>query len=188
VVKTCSRDSPLPSIDYLRISGGMFHDCAVHDIDAVCYLLKERPHVVYSVAHSHIPSIAAINDVDTVVITMKFPSGALATIDLSRHSHYGYDQRVEVFGEKGMLVSENRRETELTSLTSGGTSRDVIMYSFPQRYAESYVNAMEHFLNVVEGKEEILVTMSDALSVSKIASAAEESHHTGKPVELKYEF
>jgi len=188
VVKTCSRDSPLPSIDYLRISGGMFHDCAVHDIDAVCSVLGERPSVVFSLAHSHIAHIAAINDVDTVVITMKFPSGALATIDLSRHAHYGYDQRVEVFGEKGMLVSENRRPTELTSLTSGGTSLDVIYHSFPQRYADSYVNAMEHFLNVLQGKEDLQVTMEDALSVSMIATAAEESHRTGKPIELKYDF
>ena len=50
-----------------------------------------------------------------------------------------------------MLVSENQRSTELTSLTGKGTSLDVIKYSFPQRYADSYVYAMEHFLDVIEG-------------------------------------
>jgi len=50
-----------------------------------------------------------------------------------------------------MLVSENQRQTELTSLTATGTSRDVIKHSFPQRYADSYVGAMDHFFDVVQG-------------------------------------
>lgn len=43
VIKTVSRDSPLPSIDYLRISGGIFHDCMVHDIDIITWVLGEYP-------------------------------------------------------------------------------------------------------------------------------------------------
>ena len=52
-----------------------------------------------------------------------------------------------------MLVSENQRPTELVSLTAAGTSHDVIKDSFTQRYAESYVGAMNHFLDVVQGTE-----------------------------------
>jgi len=52
-----------------------------------------------------------------------------------------------------MLVSENERPTELVSLTAAGTSHDVIKYSFPQRYAESYVGCMEHFFDVVQGTQ-----------------------------------
>lgn len=185
VVKTCSRDSPLPSAEYLAISGGMFHDCAVHDIDMICWLLGGKfPVSVYTVAHAHIDVIRSLGDVDTVVIAMKFDDGTLATIDLSRFAAYGYDQRVEVFGNKGMLVSENQRPTELTSLTGQGTSQDVIKYSFPQRYAESYVAAMEHFLDVVQGKAKISVSKTDTLNVSAIATACEESYRTGKPVSL----
>ena len=39
MIKTTSRDSPLPGIEYLKISGGIFHDCAVHDIDLVTWIL-----------------------------------------------------------------------------------------------------------------------------------------------------
>lgn len=59
---------------------------------------------------------------------------------------------VQVFGSKGMLVSENQRPTELTSHLKTGTSQDRIKFSFPQRYADSYVLAMKHFLNVVQGR------------------------------------
>lgn len=77
-------------------SGGIFHDCAVHDIDMVCWILEEFPNSVFTIAHAHNKEIEQLHDVDTVVIVMKFPSGVLSTIELSRNSSYGYDQRLEV--------------------------------------------------------------------------------------------
>lgn len=95
-VKTTSRDSPLPSIAYLKISRGIFHDCAVHDIDMVCWIVGEEPCGVFAQGSAFDPEIKAIGDVDTVAIVLKFPSEVIATIDLNRHSQYGYDQRLEV--------------------------------------------------------------------------------------------
>lgn len=95
-VRTTSRDSPLPSIAYLKISRGIFHDCAVHDIDMVCWIVGEEPCGVFAQGSAFDPEIGAIGDVDAVAIVLKFPSGVLATIDLNRHSQYGYDQRLEV--------------------------------------------------------------------------------------------
>jgi len=95
-VKTTSRDSPLPSMAYLKISTGIFHDCAVHDIDMACWVVGERHEGVFAQGSAFDPEIGAIGDVDKVVIVLKFPSGVLASIDLSRHSQYGYDQRLEV--------------------------------------------------------------------------------------------
>ena len=96
LIKTTSRDSPLPSMEYLKISGGMFHDTAVHDLDVICWMLNEEPVTIHAMGHVHMQAIEEIQDVDTIVISMKFPSGALSLTDLSRHSSYGYDQRVEV--------------------------------------------------------------------------------------------
>ncbi|XP_013412889.1 uncharacterized protein LOC106175433 isoform X2 [Lingula anatina] len=184
MVKMCSRDSPLPPMSYLKISGGIFHDCAVHDIDVICWILHQYPVSVYAQGHAHIKAIAEMDDVDTVAITMKFPSGALAMIDLSRNASYGYDQRLEVFGTKGMLVSENQRCTGVQHSCTTGTSLAPMHFSFPQRYADSYVLAMEHFLNVMEEKEAMEITKESTLTISKIATACEESYKLGKPVEL----
>ena len=84
MVKVCSRDSPLPSEAYLKISGGIFHDCAVHDIDMASWVLGEYPVEVFTYAYAFRQFIADMNDVDTVSISMKFPSGAIGQIDLSR--------------------------------------------------------------------------------------------------------
>ena len=103
MIKTTSRDSPLPPIAYLKQSQGMFHDCAVHDLDVVCWIMGEAPVEVFAQGTALHPEIAAMDDVDTIAIVLKFPSGALATIDLSRHSSYGYDQRLEVRCNSSMV-------------------------------------------------------------------------------------
>jgi len=68
----------------------------IHDIDMICWVLGAYPTSVYALAHAHVDVISALGDVDTVVISMKFADGTLATIDLSRYAAYGYDQRLEV--------------------------------------------------------------------------------------------
>lgn len=95
-IKTSSRDHPRPSIAYLKTAGGMYHDTAVHDIDMICWILGEEPEGVFAQGSVFDPEIQAINDVDTAAITLKFPSGVLATSDISRHASYGYDMRLEV--------------------------------------------------------------------------------------------
>ena len=62
----------------------------------VCWLVGEFPSEVHVFASANEAEIKAMNDVDTAVISLKFPSGVIAVIDISRLAVYGYDQRVEV--------------------------------------------------------------------------------------------
>lgn len=96
IIKTTSHDAVAPTVDYVKNSGGMFHDTSIHDLDVICWILNEEPVTVHAMGHAHSQAIAEVPDVDTIVITMKFPSGVISLIDLSRHSTYGYDQRIEV--------------------------------------------------------------------------------------------
>lgn len=187
-IKVCSRDSPLPSIEYLKISGGIFHDCAVHDIDMMVWILGEYPIRVAVAASANIPEIAEIGDFDTVAIVLTFASGTVGMIDLCRYSNYGYDQRLEVFGFKGMVKVENQQPIQGLETTYGLERKTCPMYySFASRYQNAYVNEMEHFLNVLEGKEQLKVDPQDTLAVSKIASACEEAARTGKTVDINWD-
>ena len=94
VVKITSRDSPMPSSDFLKISGGHFHDCGIHDVDIICWIMGEVPDTVFCLAHVFHSHIAEMDDVDTVGVIMKFPSGAIGQIDQSREAVYGYDHRI----------------------------------------------------------------------------------------------
>lgn len=77
-------------------TGGIFKDACCHDIDIICYILKEFPETVYAIGHAFNPDIASVGDYDQVFIVMKFPSGVNASIDMNRKAVYGYDQRLEV--------------------------------------------------------------------------------------------
>lgn len=189
VIKTCSRDSQLPSLEYLRGSSGIFHDTAVHDIDLICWILGEYPNCVATQASTLIPEIADVGDYDTVIITLKFPSGTLGIIDISRLSSHGYDQRVEVFGPRGMLISSNERPMPGIESHIGlqGCNTMPIYYSYPSRYKMAYLNEMEHFLNILQGKTKPAILGHETLAVNKIASACEESARTGQFVQLRWE-
>ncbi|XP_068205694.1 uncharacterized oxidoreductase YrbE-like isoform X2 [Palaemon carinicauda] len=186
MVKTVARDSPLPSIDYLKISGGIFHDCAVHDIDLICWVIGDYPTHVFASGSAFIPEINAIGDHDTVAFMMKFSSGAISMTDLSRNAVYGYDQRIEVFGPKGMLSAANERPYNLINSTADGESQPPIKYSFPSRYHEGYVAEVEHFCDIIQGLDKTSVTGKNTMNISIIASALEESVKTGRMVEVKY--
>ena len=82
---------------------------------------------MYSSATSLIPEIAAIDDHDNVQITLTFPSGTIAAIDLNRFAVYGYDQRLEVFGPKGLLTVDNDSPTRCEMLQASGNSTYVIV-------------------------------------------------------------
>jgi len=186
IVKTTSRDNPVPTLAYLKISGKIFHDCGSHDIDVCRWIAGEDPHEVFAAASSFNPDIKALEDWDTVLITLKFPSGIIASIDLSRKAAYGYDQRIEVLGDKGMLQAMNRQPTTVVLSNDEGVSTDPYCYSFPQRYDQTYALEMDHFADIIANKAVPLLSHDDARKVNIIADGAELSCQTGKPVTLKY--
>jgi len=186
IVKTTSRDNPVPTLAYLKISGGIFHDCGSHDIDVCRWVVGEDPCEVFASASAFKKEIKDINDYDTVLINLKFPGGALGSIDLSRKAAYGYDQRIEVLGDKGMVQAMNRQPTTMVLSTENGIQTDPYCYSFPQRYDVTYALELDHFVDVVLGKAQPRLSHQDARAVAIIADAAEESARSGKAVAIKY--
>jgi myo-inositol 2-dehydrogenase/D-chiro-inositol 1-dehydrogenase len=187
VIKTTSRDNPVPTLAYLKISGKIFHDCGSHDFDLCRWISGEDPIEVHSYATAFNPDIKALHDWDTVVVHMKFPSGALAMVDLSRKATYGYDQRIEVLGDKGMIQSNNQQRTSNLIHLENGISSDPNLYSFQQRYEKAYSLEFDHFVDVIVGKAEPRLTHDDVRKVTLIADAAERSAELGKPVLVKYD-
>jgi myo-inositol 2-dehydrogenase/D-chiro-inositol 1-dehydrogenase len=186
VVKTTSRDNPVPTLAYLKISGKIFHDCGSHDFDLCRWITGEDPIEVSSYASAFNPDIKALNDWDTVVVTMKFPSGALGVVDLSRKAAYGYDQRIEVLGDKGMIQSNNQQRTSNLVHTEQGIASEPNLYSFQQRYEKAYAFELDHFADVVHGTAKPRLSHDDVRKVTLIADAAEQSAVLGRPVKVNY--
>ncbi|XP_006813946.1 putative oxidoreductase YrbE [Saccoglossus kowalevskii] len=185
-VKTISRDFPPPSLSYLKTSGGIFHDCAIHDIDLTSWLAGEAPCMVYAQGHAFNKSIHEIGDLDTLSIVLKFPSGILGTIDVSRYAAYGYDQRTEVLGSEGMIQNNNCRPCELAIHKGGsGKMENPIYQSCPERYNDSYKHELNHFIDVVKGeKNKCEVTAEESIMASVVAEACNKSYKLGRPVNI----
>ncbi|MDA0194075.1 MAG: Gfo/Idh/MocA family oxidoreductase [Bacteroidetes bacterium] len=184
-IKTSSRDNPQPSFEYLKTSGNIFHDMLIHDFDMLIYLLGYKiPESVFAFGHAYDNDIASIPDFDTVLVTIKYPDGLICSIDTSRISVYGYDQRIELFGDLGMAIAENQRDSTVNLYTSAGTIQRPINYSFPQRYRESYYKEIEGFANEIDNKILYNVSRKECILGHVIANAAHESATTNTVVDF----
>lgn len=104
---------------------------SIHDFDMARYLANSEVVEVFATGANLIASyIEDAGDIDTAITTLTFANGALGVIDNSRKSVYGYDQRVEVFGEKGNLTCENDRPTTVELSTYGGCYKDALQHFF----------------------------------------------------------
>lgn len=187
--KASSRDNPRPSIEYLSISGNIFHDMLIHDFDMLTFLLgAEVPEKVYATGCAHDKEIAALNDFDTVLVTVHYPNGLMCSIDTSRISAYGYDQRLEVFGEHGMARAENQLNNTLQLSTASGTNSSVANHSFPQRYKDAYMEELKQFLHGIENGILNNVTKQECMLSQLIADAALDAAVNNKVVDFKNEY
>lgn len=180
-----SRDPEPPPVEYIAHSGGLFLDMMIHDFDMAHWILGEIPVEVYARGSALVdPAIGDAGDIDTAVVTLTTASGKLCQISNSRRAIYGYDQRIEAFGSKGMVQAHNLRPTQLQSWTNSGVVSAKPLYFFLERYTEAYLREMTHFLDCIEGKATPLVGMAEGRVALTLGLAAKESLQTGKPVRL----
>jgi myo-inositol 2-dehydrogenase/D-chiro-inositol 1-dehydrogenase len=184
-VRTVSRDNPVPSIEYLKTSGGIYHDCLSHDIDLIRWITGMEPVEVFSYGTNFIDEIHGINDFDNVDCILKFSNGILATIDVSRKAVYGYDQTITCLGDKGVVTANNETPTTVVHGTVNGFHSDPNHYSFPTRYKEAYTFEIEHYIDLLLGVTKVpKLTHKDVHNNAIIAHALEESARSGQPVKL----
>ncbi|MGF7419229.1 inositol 2-dehydrogenase [Providencia rettgeri] len=180
-----SRDPSPPPAEYVKVSGGMFRDMTIHDFDMARFMIGEEPCSVYAQGSNVVdPAIGQAGDIDTAFIILKFPSGAMATISNSRRSGYGYDQRIELHGEKGLLTAGNIKENSVALLSEVGCLSAKPEYFFLQRYHEAYQAEWQHFVDILAGRAESETTGTDGELALYLADKALESLKTGKEVKL----
>lgn len=179
-----SRDPEPPCAQYVGVSGGMFRDMSIHDLDMARFILGEDPVSIYATGSCLIdPEIGQAGDIDTGVIVMRFPSGAIATIQNSRQSGYGYDQRIELHGELGALQAMNKNENHIVSMTDSGTEAAKPMHFFLERYKDAYQVEWQHFVDVLNGQSPSCSGIDGEIAL-QLADSAIKSLKTGQCIEL----
>lgn len=186
MIKISSRDPEPPSIDYVKVSGGIFYDMMIHDFDMARFLAGSEVTEVNAIGGVLIDKeIGEVGDVDTAVVTLKFENGAIATIDNSRKAVYGYDQRVEVFGSKGCVYNENDRPNTVVVSDDKCTSIENTYSIMWDRYTGAFISEMKSFADAIINDKETEVTGIDGLYPVLMAAAATKSLKEGRPVKIK---
>ncbi|MDD7331986.1 inositol 2-dehydrogenase [Eubacterium sp.] len=183
-IKITSRDPEPPSIDYVKVSGGIFLDMTVHDFDMARFIGGEVEEVYANAAVTVDEAIGEAGDVDTALIALKFKNGAIGVIDNCRKACYGYDQRLEVFGTGGQASAANDTPTNVSYINENGNMTDKPLYFFLERYMQSFTDEMTEFINAVQNDELTKTTVNDGLEALRLGLAAKLSVKEHRPVKL----
>lgn len=185
IIKITSRDPEPPSIDYIKVSGGMYLDMTIHDFDMARFLTGCDAKEIYVQSANRVdPLIEKVGDVDTAVLTLKMEDDTLVVIDNCRRSAYGYDQRVEVFGSEGMVSISNDTDSSAVISNAQGVSAEKPQFFFLERYMESYEKEIRSFIHSIAMNEDTPVNVVDGLKPVVMALAAKKSQEEHRPVDI----
>jgi myo-inositol 2-dehydrogenase / D-chiro-inositol 1-dehydrogenase len=180
-----SFDPAPPPVAYIKVSGGLFRDMMIHDFDMANFIMGAAPVTVFAVGSSIVdPAIGTAGDVDTAVVTMTYADGRITVIKNSRRAVYGYDQRVELLGSKGLLQAQNMLENTVVKSTTAGVTGAKPTYFFLERYMPAYRAEWAAFVTAVNSNGPLPVTLSDGVAALAMAEAATASLASGRAVDL----
>lgn len=185
ILRITSRDPEAPPTPYLQGSGRMFLDMTIHDFDMARFLMDDEVSEIFAGGAVLVESeIGRAGDIDTAVMALRFAKGALGTIDNSRRSAYGYDQRVEVFGSEGIVTVGNNAPDAHVFSDQYGIHAPKPLYFFLERYRESYLVEMQEFINCIRRNTQPPVTGADGRISIVMALAAQRSCEENRAVVL----
>ncbi|WP_171208296.1 MULTISPECIES: inositol 2-dehydrogenase [unclassified Ruegeria] len=185
LVSITSRDPAPPPVSYIERSGGLFRDMMIHDFDMARFLMGEEFVRLHAAGSNLVdPAIGQAGDVDTAAVILTTASGKICQLSNSRRAAYGYDQRIEVHGQNGMLRAENQLETTVEYATSDGFRRAPAQHFFLERYGQAFEAEMASFVSAVTEGTSVTPGIQDGLQAQILADAASAALESGQPVEL----
>jgi scyllo-inositol 2-dehydrogenase (NAD+) len=185
--KSLGRDPfcPQPEFAHPAKSGGLILDMAIHDFDLARWLMGSEVERVTAEGTTLVCKVLeSVGDIDNAVINLRFASGAIGNVEVSRNAFYGYDIRTEVLGSEGSVMIGAHQHTPVLLLTRAGAQHDITPYLM-ERFGDAYRTQLQHFIDCVASGRPPLVSGTDALAAYEIGLAATRSYQTGQPVLLR---
>jgi len=144
---------PPPWARDLRTSNGMLAEVNSHDWDTVRWLMGSNLERVYTeVANFKGPSrnVDTPNFYDNVLVNIRFEGGGLGCISGICPCGYGYDARVEIVGESGIMQIGELKGQAIVVCTNRDQGLTIPIYrTWPERFSQAYIQEMHHFAECV---------------------------------------
>lgn len=178
---TCDRIAP---VEFLRTSGGLFWDLAIHDFDAARFLVGDEVEAVHAVGAIMVePRLDEFDDIDYGIVTLRFRNGALGVCQSAWRAPYGYDIRAEVHGSLGKVVTEVDDKFATRLYRDGGL--EVERHDlFVERFAEAYTAELRAFVDAVLSGRTPSPGIADALRAVEVSDAATRSRREDRWVRV----
>ncbi len=176
-----SRDPEPPPINYLKTSGGIFKDMMIHDFDlARFYAGNDEFNSIFATGQRFLDrKLKKINDLELATVVMKTKKGVQCIITNSRHCSFGYDQRIELFGSKGMIISDNQRDLETVLYSKNSTDNKTQLKNFfIERYSEAYKIQLNDLIKICKKNSKPLADFEDGRKSLILAEMAKKSLKT----------
>lgn len=187
MVHMMARDAQPPPLDYIKVSGGFLRDKAIHYFDLLCWLTGEAPVEVQATGACLVDRrIGALGDVDTVMVTLRMPNGALCHISNGRRSAFGLHERVEIYGALGLLQWDPGRDRQFAHATDSGLLLSPAEPAAPYFRQETFAAALDAFIRNVRTGKAVAPTLADGLRAQTIADAATAALDAGRPIAITY--
>ncbi|WP_059105774.1 Gfo/Idh/MocA family oxidoreductase [Shouchella shacheensis] len=182
--KGMSRDGNIPPVEFIKNSGGIFLDLAIHEFDIARYLMSAEITEVKSVGSILLHEfMAELNDADHANSYLTFDSGASGDIEASWIAPYGYDIRGEVVGSEGTIQIGTMQQNQVHILNKNGSTHDIVP-DFPTKFRDAYFLEMEHFIDSLRNNQTPNCNAVDGKIALEVATAATKSFHTGQTIKL----
>ena len=183
--RATSRDPFAPSLEYAnpKNSGGLILDMGIHDFDLARWLVGEIASVSALGNTLAYPELQSIGDIDSAIISLKFHTGQIGSVDLTRSGVYGYDIATEIVGTRGTLRIGYLRETPVLVMKQNHIAHDVVPY-FMERFAQAYPAQLQNFVDNVLNEREPPITIHDGIAALRVALAATDACRTGTSVNV----
>lgn len=185
IIQMTSRGPNLPPLSYLATSGGQLRDQTVHFFDLLRWIAEDEADEVFAVGAALVdPKVAEVGDIDTSLVTIRLSRGTLCQIDSSRRTGYGYDERIEVFGSKGLVESRRQRARGVSRYVGDKVIEDGLHAGWFERIEGSYYLALDAFLGAIAQGMPLSPSLEDGLKAQLLADKATESLKSGQPVKF----
>ena len=175
-----SRDPAAPPADYITRSGGLFRDMMIHDFDMAVFLMGDMPQRVQASGSVLTdPQIGELGDVDSANAILTWADGRQVSISNSRRASYGYDQRIEMHGEVGMITAENQRPISIEIASSTGFTRPPL-HDFSDTLFDAYAAEISAFVNALNTGQADIPQGIDGLNALALAKQPCSQQKLGK--------